>query len=69
MDNLLDFMGLDDENERQNLLSYSYRLKKECTFNDRYLFVWDKRQIEYYDLREDITPKSRKLVNFNISSK
>ena len=41
--------------------------KKKCTINDRYLFIWDKRLIQYYDLTRDMTTKEMIEVNFSIS--
>ena len=61
VDKFLDFAGLDDDNEQQSLLSYcSRKVKKDCTMNDKYLFLWDKRQIDYYDLNDPLIPKNKK---------
>ena len=37
--------------------------------NEKYLFLWDKRQIDYYDLNDPLTPKNKMSVNFKISAK
>ena len=37
------------------------------TINGRFLFMWDRKKIEFYDLKLPMTKENKLFVNFKIS--
>ena len=42
-------------------------MKYQFAMNSRYLFMWDKKKIEFYDLKLPLNRESKLNVNFKIS--
>ena len=51
-----------------SMLIQSTKQKMDYAVNSRYLFMWDKKQIQYYDLKYPLIKENRAYVNFKISS-
>ena len=67
-DNSFNVFGLGHFDEQAMGILVVRDLKRlEMAINSRYLFIWDKKKIEFYDLKHPMTKENKLYVNFRIS--
>lgn len=56
------------EPEAFGILLLNSRTKYDYAMNSKYLFMWDRKKIEFYDLKIPMIKENKLLVNFKISN-
>ena len=62
------FRGKKLESQAFGILLLNSRQRYEFAINSRYLFMWDKKKIEFYDLKLPLKRENKLFVNFKISN-